>query len=161
MKRIATVTLSILLTGNALAEPEVISDSGATYPIKPYMEAFNTEGDVQEETNALPTMLPIRTKSMSAGRVKARKVDHPYLSAPLFIIGYDKNSVAWLKKNKSKLLSIGAVGMIVNVENKFELSQLAAMTEGLQVVPVSGTQFAQQYGLKHYPVLITKTEISQ
>ena len=62
----------------------------------------------------------------------------------------------WLRAYRTRLAEIGAVGMLVEAETLDDLRAIAAIAEGLPILPASASDVAEALGLSHYPVLITK-----
>lgn len=102
-----------------------------------------------------------RTPEMTVGRVNARKVNLPYLPNPLFLIGTDKTSQAWLNKHANALKKAGAKGLIINSDSPNALKRTIQAGQGVQLSPASGTELAKRFKLRHYPVLITRQQIAQ
>ncbi|MGV8399261.1 integrating conjugative element protein [Pseudomonas aeruginosa] len=126
-------------------QPEVSSFRQDTAPRRPYSEA---------------DMLPVRTPRLTPGKAAKRSIEAPGLT-PLFLIGDDNYSRAWLNRRLATLQQLGAVGLVVNVETQPALQALRALAPGLELVPVAADDLAQRLGLSHYPVLITTTGIEQ
>ena len=105
-------------------------------------------------------MLPVRSERLSPGEVQRRVIQAPGLT-PLFLIGDDDLSRAWLTERLSALRDRNAIGLVVNVETADALASLRQLAGGLMLAPVSGDDLAARLGLKHYPVLITATGIEQ
>ncbi|MGH8646105.1 MAG: PFL_4695 family integrating conjugative element protein [Gammaproteobacteria bacterium] len=154
--------LSASLPGAAL---EVIWDAGGE-PIGPYLARLALR-DVRairavgvpiagsDRTYSLKQHLPIRSPSLTPGPVEARY--HPTrLLQPVFLVGADPGSLAWLEANRERLKHLHAIGMLVQAENEAELSQAIAAAQGLPLIPASGEAFATALGISHYPVLITR-----
>lgn len=114
-------------------------------PIQPYSEA---------------DMLPARSSLLSPGIVERRTIQVPRLS-PLFLVGDDERSKAWLRHRADKLRALSAVGLVVNVEIPEGLTNLRRLAPGLRLSPISADDLARRLGLNHYPVLITATGIEQ
>ncbi len=70
---------------------------------RPPAEAFN-ESD----------MLPVRSMRLSPGHVARRVIEAPGLP-PLFLVGDDERSRAWLRRRAQRLRELNAVGLVVNV----------------------------------------------
>ena len=98
---------------------------------------------------------------MTVGKVTKSNVSLPYLSSPLFLVGADNISIQWLNKHRQALIKAGAVGLIVNSASASDLQAVIRAADGLKVSPASGSDLAKQFNLKHYPVLITRTQIAQ
>lgn len=113
-----------------------------------------------DRTYSLARILPIRSPSLTPGPVEARQV-HTRLLQPLFLIGADPQSAAWLETNRPRLQQLNAIGMLVQAETEADLQAVAKTTQGLPLIPASGEALAQTLGLAHYPVLITREGITQ
>ena len=105
-------------------------------------------------------MLPVKSEQLSPGDVPRRVIQAPGLT-PIFLIGDDDRSRAWLRQRGPALRDRNAIGLVVNVETAQALASLRQVAGGLTLSPVSGDDLAARLGLKHYPVLITATGIEQ
>lgn len=105
-------------------------------------------------------MLPVRSMRLSPGDVARRVIEAPGLP-PLFLVGDDERSRAWLRQRALRLHELAAVGLVVNVASAEALATLRALVPGLSLAPVAGDDLAERLGLRHYPVLITATGIEQ
>jgi len=144
--------------------PQTIYDSGETLPIAPYYERLAPDDDTP--VPAAPTslehdLLPIRTPELSPGEVAARPLYRPALTRPLFLIGSDARSLAWLMRQRTRLRTLHAIGLLVQAESPADLARVARAAGGLSIMPASATTVAQALNLKHYPVLIQSTGIEQ
>ncbi len=114
-------------------------------PTKPYSEA---------------DMLPVRSELLSPGEEPRRVIQAPGLT-PIFLIGDDDRSRAWLGERGEILRDLNAIGLVVNVETPEALADLRKRAGSLTLSPSSGDDLAGRLGLRHYPVLITATGIEQ
>ncbi|HCE5828580.1 TPA: integrating conjugative element protein [Pseudomonas aeruginosa] len=105
-------------------------------------------------------MLPVRSERLSPGDEPRRVIQAPGLT-PVFLIGDDERSRAWLLERKAALAEISAIGLVVNVGSAESLAGLRKLAPELTLSPVSGDDLAQRLGLRHYPVLITASGIEQ
>ena len=105
-------------------------------------------------------MLPVKSALLSPGSVERRSIQAPGLQ-PLFLVGDDELSQAWLRERAASLLTLNAVGLVINVDTAAGLAHLRELAPGLTLSPVSGDDLAQRLELRHYPVLITPTGIEQ
>jgi integrating conjugative element protein (TIGR03765 family) len=80
---------------------------------------------------------------------------------PLFLVGTDAASLAWLTQHAPALKQLGANGLAVEVPDTAALQRIQAVAPGLTIWPVSGDDIAERLELEHYPVLITPTELKQ
>lgn len=161
--KLSHALLPALLSVSCLvsAGPNVLFDTGRTISVSPYLEPLNMDENANQQPRINDVFQPVRTPELSVGRVIKKSVNLPYLSSPIFLIGADRTSQSWLVQNKQALIRMGAVGMLVNVGSETELSVMARIASGLQVSPASASAVAATYKIKHYPVLITKTQITQ
>ena len=105
---------------------------------------------------------PVRTKLMSLGVFRSYEVNYPNVETPFCIIGSDIESLNWLRRNRDKLINIGAYCYLVNAETKEEGEKLeAAISNAIQILPMTGDAIAKIYGLKFYPAVVTKKFIIQ
>ncbi|ARI02436.1 TPA: integrating conjugative element protein [Pseudomonas aeruginosa] len=146
----------------------VVEDHGGVSAL-PYYQALNP----QDAAAAAPTtpsprigspadaeaaMLPVRSARLSPGDEPRRVIRAPGLT-PLFLVGDDDRSRAWLRQRQTALHDIQAVGLVVNVASAEALASLRHLAPGLMLSPVSGDDLAGRLGIRHYPVLITATGI--
>ena len=150
----------------------VVEDRGGASAL-PYYEAL----DLQPRATSQPllaivipeapsvavdetAMLPVRSARLTPGTVAHRVIEAAGLQ-PLFLVGDDAVSRAWLRQHADALRERNAWGLVVNVETGQALAQLRALAPGLSLSPVSADELAERLGLRHYPVLITSTGIEQ
>jgi integrating conjugative element protein (TIGR03765 family) len=108
----------------------------------------------------LRTLLPIQSPELTPGPVAARAHALP-VAQPLFLIGTDRRSIAWLTRHRPRLEALGAVGMLVDAADMADLELIAALAGDLPIVPAAATDIAKVLDLKHYPVCITGKHIWQ
>ncbi|MGT1662826.1 PFL_4695 family integrating conjugative element protein, partial [Salmonella enterica subsp. enterica serovar Typhimurium] len=56
---------------------------------------------------------------------------------------------------------LNAVGYVVNVASKAAWDDLQHQANGLELLPVSGSDLAVRLGISHYPVLISEKGLEQ
>jgi len=186
MNRILLAATAALLAATANAQDRspatktssppliVVEDKGGASAL-PYYRALNPQ-DAQPGQPATPhpapqstprigspaeaeaAMLPVRSARLTPGDEPRRVIRAPGLT-PLFLVGDDDRSRAWLKQRRADLQALRAVGLVVNVATPEALAPLRRLVPGLMLSPASGDDLAQRLGLKHYPVLITATGI--
>jgi len=148
----------------------VIYDNGPTASTAPYYERLRGAVNLARKKAAQPvgvpksiakSILPVRTPTMSPGKVEAYAVNLTQMSRPFFIIGSDSFSQKWLAKHAQKLVQLGAVGMLVQAETEADLRRIADLGPDLRIAPVNGTDVAKNLGLTHYPVLISSQVVEQ
>jgi integrating conjugative element protein (TIGR03765 family) len=148
----------------------VVEDKGGTSAL-PYYRALNPQ-DTQPGQPATPqpvprigspakaeaAMLPVRSARLTPGDEPRRVIRAPGLT-PLFLVGDDDRSRAWLKQRRADLQALRAVGLVVNVATPEALAALRRLAPNLMLSPASGDELAQRLSIQHYPVLITATGI--
>ena len=127
-------------------------------PVRPPMRDEEPVAPTQPFSEA--DMLPAKSALLSPGRVERRSVQAPGLR-PLFLVGDDEYSHAWLRRRADNLQALGAAGLVVNVETAEDLANLRRLVPCLSLSPVSADELARRLGLNHYPVLVTATGIEQ
>ena len=152
------------------AELTVIYDSGHAEPIAPFLEPFesNEENPPRDTRSIKPQIgaaepeswLPIQSPGLTPGLVQTRSHDRPF-ARPYFLIGSDQKSQQWLREHRTQLIEIGAVGMLVQANTVDDLAAIAALAEGLSILPASASDIAKALGISHYPVLISAHAIEQ
>lgn len=175
------LTASVVLIGMSLwasiagAEPTVIYDTGTTRPLAPYLEVFSETPRIDpldriENSNenlgaaALANLLPIRTPGLTPGPVTPRALRLPNngtLSRPFFLIGSDARSREWFATHRDRLQAIGAVGMLVQANTEADLAAIAAIADGIPILPAPATDIARALGLEHIPALVSRHGIEQ
>ena len=159
MKRFVLILcLSCLSIAQADSPLIVIYDSGNTSPIAPYLPK---RSESQPKQTKLPTasnafQLPIDTPSMSPGVVKATAKPLKHLQQPLFLVGTDTRSKTWLEAKHDQLVTLNAVGLLVQANTLEDIQAMQALAKGLRLIPASAESFAKPLALKHYPVLISR-----
>jgi integrating conjugative element protein (TIGR03765 family) len=164
------VVLFLALTSSAFAAERliVVEDMGGASAL-PYYKRLNLNPHAPDIKDAKPLqgpiteaqMLPVISKKLSPGRVESRTANATGLMQPLFLVGADDLSLAWLKQRSAILKEIGAVGMVVNVSDANSLAALRKAADGLELLPACGDDIAGILGIENYPVLITRTGIEQ
>jgi len=131
----------VLLCLNAnVREPlAVIYDSGDTLPLESYLSKRVLQEKVpsQEKKGQLPFNFPIITPSMQPGKVTVTPKALCYLQRPLFLVGTDQISRDWLAAKCKQLVSIGAVGLLVEAKDYQEVEAILNIAEGIRLVPAS------------------------
>lgn len=135
--RLVALVLCSWLSLAAIAEPSSLSDP-----------------------STLNWVLPVHSPRLSPGTVLPRALSLPGMT-PLFLVGQDAASLAWLSRHSQALQTLGAKGIAVEVDDAQALRRIQAAAPGLNIWPVSGDDIAERLELDHYPVLITPTGLEQ
>lgn len=154
----------------AVSDPLIVVEDRGGVSALPYYRALNPQNApgkppastasprIGGPADAEAAMLPVLSARLSPGEEPRRVIRAPGLS-PLFLVGDDDRSRAWLRQRHKILRELHAVGLVVNVTTHEALSALRRLAPGLMLSPASGDDLAQRLGLRHYPVLITATGI--
>ena len=154
------------LAGAALM---VIYDSGDTWPIAPFLDAFESTETTPPQRQIrrpqlgaadLQSLLPIRSPGLTPGPVQPITHDRPF-TRPFFLIGADVLSRQWLLEHRERLKAIGAVGMLVQADTLDELRTIAQLAAGLPIMPASASDIAKVLRISNYPILISAHGIEQ
>lgn len=108
----------------------------------------------------LVNIFPIRSDQLSPGDVAWRRI-HVALPQPIFLVGDDVRSKAWLLRDQLFLDKIHAVGFVVNIASSKAFQNLQDRFPHLKLVPMPGNMVHEWLHIQHYPVLITDHSISQ
>lgn len=155
-------------------EPLIVVEDRGGVSALPYYEALRLKTGTAAETAAPPSdlarapggrfseadLLPVRSRLLTPGVIERRRIEAPGLR-PMFLVGDDERSRAWLQQRVRILRELNAVGLVVNVESSVSLHELRRLAPGLTLSPTSGDDIARRLGLEHYPVLITATSVEQ
>lgn len=126
----------------------------------PAMAAESTAPIARPDPRTLNWVLAVHSARLTPGEVPRRALDLPGM-APLFLVGADAASLAWLGQHAPALKRLGANGLAVEVADAAALQRIQAVAPGLAIWPVSGDDIAERLELEHYPVLITPTGLEQ
>lgn len=129
-------------------------------PTPPVMATESAAPVERPDPRTLDWMLPVRSARLTPGEVPRRVLDLPGM-VPLFLVGADAASLAWLAQHAPALKHLGANGLAVEVADATSLQRIQAVAPGLTIWPVSGDDIAERLELEHYPVLITPTGLEQ
>lgn len=164
--RLLCVLALQVVSVTAHAELEVVADLGGTSTAA-YFDGINNQGGVVASsseplsTSVTPVMgLPVSTPELTPGKVEDRTLNLAGMR-PLFLIGDDDLSRRWLAMRRDALVQLNAVGLVVNVASEAALNDLKKHADGLELLPVSGSDLAKRLGLSHYPLLLTEKGLEQ
>lgn len=102
---------------------------------------------------------PVVTDSMSIGPIGPQegRVEHLFgaMAYPIFIIGWDRVSMNWLRANREILEENKALGFVVNVDSHESMQQIQAIAgDRLYLSAVNGDDISETFDLYHYPAYI-------
>ncbi|GLO16738.1 MULTISPECIES: integrating conjugative element protein [Pseudomonas] len=129
-------------------------------PTPPVMAAESATSVERPDPRRLDWVLPVHSARLTPGEVPRRALDLPGM-VPLFLVGADAASLAWLAQHAPALKRLGANGLAVEVADEAALQRIQAVAPALSIWPISGDDIAERLELEHYPVLITPTGLEQ
>ncbi|HDS1738573.1 TPA: integrating conjugative element protein [Pseudomonas putida] len=129
-------------------------------PTTPALASDSAAPVERPDPRTLSWVLPVHSARLTPGEVPRRMLDLQGM-VPLFLVGADAASLAWLTQHAPALKQLGANGLAVEVPDAAALQRIQAVAPGLTIWPVSGDNIAERLELKHYPVLITSTGLEQ
>ena len=167
----AVAQTALRSTQTTASQPLIVVEDRGGVSALPYYQALNPQDAgpaqppaatpmprVDNPTDAEAAMLPVRSARLTPGDEPRRVIRAPGL-LPLFLVGDDDRSRAWLRQRRAALQELRAMGLVVNVATPEALVTLRRLAPGLMLSPISGDDLAQRLGIRHYPVLITATGI--
>lgn len=160
-----------MLVANAAADLVILYDSGRSWPVDRYLDPLLPHGKTPTKRQSVPigplpgppdltTLLPIRSPNLTPGPVTPREFELP-IPVAFFIIGSDDESLRWLRSHRETLLSVGAVGLLVEASSEKDLEAVAGAAGGLPITPSSGEDIAKALGVRHYPLAISEGRLWQ
>lgn len=152
------ISLMGVLAFNTSEAVTIIYDSGNTFSIAPYVpgRVDSEVVRVAPNQNSAPFQLPIETPAMRPGRVMVTPISLRYLQQPLFLVGSDPVSQAWLEEKQQALIEISAVGLLIEAKDMADVETMLSIAGDLRLVPASAQGFAEKLGLTYYPILLSK-----
>ncbi|MBN2701037.1 MAG: integrating conjugative element protein [Methylothermaceae bacterium] len=166
--RLFTVPLLACLIGppTVADEPAVLLDDGGEplpYSIPSSASLPSPARPPNPNPNLDDRLFPVHTSNMTPGAVKGRRLRFPngWRGRPLFVVGDDPRSLRWLKRHYRRLAELGAGGLVTEVESMDRFLALARAFPALRLTPAPADMIAETYGLRHYPVLISREFVEQ
>lgn len=158
---------------SAMAQLKVIGNNGDSLSATPYYRALQTNDEAQTPSAMLipsstgpafdkplgDIRFPVQS-SLTPGDVSTQKIAVPGLSQPLFVIGDDKRSIAWVQQHQSQLQRLHALGIVTNIEDASAFAKLQQQV-GLPLVPASLDDLTRLLPVQHYPFLIAEGMLLQ
>lgn len=140
----------------------------AEVPIAPdekdIIQALSKENSqaVTEPNNIdnLFTLYPIHS-TITPGKIETKPHMISQLIQPLFFMGCDDFSLAWVKEHSQQLKELNAVGFLVEAQSESDYQRMKELINAIPLIPISADAFSSLWHLTHYPVLITSKGIIQ
>ena len=173
MRRLTTpLFLCTVMPAFAATPLTVLYDSGDTLPLAPLLEAsgFTSEPDHDDLPPIAPPMdavlqqqVTVRSPSLTPGVQPRIAVGDAgtHLPRPIFLVGADELSLRWLAEHRIRLSTLGAVGLVIEADGVADVLHVKRAAGDLPLAAGSGEMLAEQFGLRHYPVLIGPEWIEQ
>ena len=172
-RRGVRVVAAILVVGPAVAQTAasqssvpsqaqsplvVVRDTGGTVPAGQYL-SFALEAIDSPEVSPL-VHFPVVSTKLAAGDflvVGLRLPNSQLLPQPIFVIGDDERSKAWLKQWSRALVQLGALGFVVNATDREGFKALMRLADGVRLSPSDGAWFQDLLvgaGATTYPLIV-------
>lgn len=143
--------------------PTVIHDAGGV-PLAPYFEPFADDADkgAREPVRQPPAqppppqLFPVASARGGPGRLLQNPMPSKLPGEPgqpIFIVGDDAASVAWLQRNADALQRMGARGIVASVRTPEDFLRLRGLVD-LHMTPMSPDALLEAAGIHVWPVLI-------
>ncbi|HRL52877.1 MAG: integrating conjugative element protein [Pseudoxanthomonas sp.] len=134
-----------------------IDAGGPTVPVDPYF-SYLIAGDDQPavlQGLAFPMLSQLKP-GVLIGRSR-QVIDPQWLTQPIFVIGADEVSLAWLRRHQDALRRLGASGVVVAAHSAQAFKQAQRAADGLPLAPALGTWLQERLiaaGVTVVPLLI-------
>lgn len=151
-------SVALLLAVASPAAPVVLYDTGQTSPAAgaalPRPAHATRRPPPPRRCRSCRPATTTHSPGLLPGRPKELSVELTGIPRPLFLVGADRGSVAWLRAQRARLAKIGAVGLMVDVSAPSQLAVVRRAAGDLAISVGSGTALARRYGFRTYPVLL-------
>ena len=133
-------------------------DGGTTVPLDPYYSYLiaGTEQDGVLQGLHFPIHSPLQAGSY-AGTSQRTVFAPQWMTHPIFVLGADDASIAWLKTHWRQLRAMGAVGVVIAADDARQFKRLQRVASDVPVAPALSEYLTQSLlaaGVDRYPVLI-------
>ncbi len=149
-------TLAQAQTGAAPALRQ-IDAGGPTVPVDPYFSYLIAGDDQPAVLQGLTFPMVSRLKpGVLIGRSR-QVIDPQWLTQPIFVVGADDLSLAWLRRHQDALRRLGASGVVVAAPSAQAFKQAQRAADGLPLAPALGTWLQDRLvsaGVMVVPLLI-------
>ena len=110
--------------------------------------------------SAPPMAFPIVSKTLTPGIVQRRALPHGP-KQPICLVGSDRRSLAWIRRNRDTLQRVGAVCLIVEAKDRLSAAKVKKALAGIPAYPASADDITPTLGLHHYPALLSRAGVEQ
>lgn len=155
-----SLLVTLPATAPATEQPEVIFDSGLTYPISTYAPSDSEERSRPRVQPSMEFGFPLESQ-WQPGQFERRQVHVPRLPQPFFVIGCDRISYRWLDQRKYQLETLTAIGFVVRCDSRSSYLALARHAHPLRLQAMQANGIAEKLNHSIYPALISRTAIEQ
>lgn len=169
----ALLPLLSLLLISSVSALEVLGVVGPVVPAKPYYEMLLAKRPtgMSEALNAGDTQRSKRwagevsyDSGLLQGHFKSfllTQTQKKRIIQPLCLVADDQHSKDWLIKSRAVLVEVNAVCYLVRSKGENELNILRNHIPELRFFTIDPTLLITQFGVPHYPALISKRGVEQ
>lgn len=134
-----------------------IDAGGPTVPVDPYFSYLIAGDDQPAVLQGLTFPMVSRLKpGVLIGRSR-QVIDPQWLTQPIFVVGADEVSLAWLRRHQDALRRLGASGVVVSAPSAQAFKQAQRAADGLPLAPALGSWLQDRLvaaGVSVVPLLI-------
>lgn len=162
-----TVGCGLLYIKLLAAQPIEIKDYGNTRSSGLFTEsglkkmAVDINATRHVNNDYMPYQFPTTSK-MTFGKLNASIKHDKFGVNPFFIIGGEKASLKWLKKNKKALIEKGIRrGFMTNIKDLASFHYFIEAAKPIQLYVMDTDEIGKAFNVNIYPIVITNEEIQQ
>lgn len=154
------VVIAVLLTvvlPPVMADLTVVQDTGRTVMSVQHLTRALHSAAADDETPFVS--FPVHTPAMTAGTlVRDPQVVQiePWMTRPIFIVGSEPHSAAWLDTNNEVLTKLQASGLVISVPDVTTFKAMRRKSD-LPLLPTQAPALVHTLaanGITHYPIVI-------
>lgn len=161
--RLLLALCAVVACAQALAQTrpalEQIGVAGPSVPVAPYLGHLLSG---QDQPGVIPGVrFPLRSRLTGAALTDTAPsvavFPSSWMVQPMFVLGADAISRAWLQSHRAQLVATGAAGIVVAAGSERDFKALQSLTPELTLVPATGPWLEQtliEAGIRHYPLWI-------
>lgn len=130
-------------------------NAGPAVPVAPYLSHLLAGQDQPLTGVAFPLVSRLKPGPLKAGLGPV--LDSRWLTEPVFLLGSDEGSMAWLARHAVALRRLGASGVVVAAHSAQAFKQAQRAADGLPLAPALGTWLQERLiaaGVTVVPLLI-------
>ncbi|HIF9337720.1 PFL_4695 family integrating conjugative element protein [Photobacterium damselae] len=159
---IPTVEITTVLGADGYQQAQIAAKSVTMADLAKEVEKHQLT-EKQTKDALYESIFPLHTPSMSVSQnIPYRTFTKEYPFVPILaIVGSDQYSLQWLRNNRDRIKQSRAIVILVEADSDTQFRNVLKAADGLEVIPVPANDISKEYGIKNYPVLVTKLGYGQ